>query len=196
MKTRIVLLSALAVCVVMILSYFISVYYSEGAFEDWRSLGTPPNAIDEVAAVYFDAASDATIVTTTVGSDLFQQGALSLCSDAACWKHVNSIPARNDWSELTITALCQSDYKRIAPPPGTPVWCASLSDMAFGTNFVREAHFVMLEDGDVWVWQFIPGQMAILIMIAGMATGGLIGVFMLLTLLWMGFKERRTTQAA
>jgi hypothetical protein len=54
----------------------------------------------------------------------------------------------------------------------------------------------MLEDGDVWVWQFIPGQGALLIIITGIAVAGLIGVLMLLVLLWMNFKERRTIPVA
>lgn len=196
MKTRIVLLGTLAVCVVIILSYSISVSYSEGAFADWKSLGTPPYEIEEIDAVYFDAASDATIASTTAGSTLFQVGGLPICSNDSCWKQVESIPVTNDWSEMTITPLCQSDYRKIASPPSTPVWCVNYSDIGFGTNFVREAHFVMLEDGEVWLWQFIPGQMALLIMITGVVVAGLIGVLMLLAIFWMSFKERRTTPAA
>lgn len=188
MKTRIVLIGALAICVVMILSYFISTYYSEGAFEDWRSLGVPPYAIKEVAAVYFDAASEATIMTTTVGSDLFQQGALSLCSNAVCWEQVESIPLTNDLSELTTTALCQSDFRKIALPPSTPVWCANFSDVGFGTHFVREAHFAMLEDGDVWVWQFVPGMGAFLIIMGGVVLSAIFGLATLL-ILWLAGKR-------
>lgn len=191
MKTRLALIGVLAVCAILALSYSFSTYFSEGAFEDWRALGAPPHAIEEVAVVYFNAASDATIVTTTAGSDLLQQGALSLCSNAVCWEQVESIPATNDWSELTITALCEGDYKKIAPPPGAPIWCANFWDIAFGTHFVRQAHFAMLEDGDVWVWQFIPGQTAILIMIAGILAAGIIAVLVLFALLWIRAKERR-----
>jgi hypothetical protein len=195
-KTRIVILGILGACVVIILSYSISVYYSEGAFEDWKPLGTPPYEVEEIVTVYFDAMSDATIASTTADNALFQVGGLSICSKASCWKQVESIPVTNDWSEMTITTLCRSDYRRIAPPPSTPVWCANYSDIGFGTHFVRDAHFVMLEDGDVWVWQFIPGQGALLIIITGIAVAGLIGVLMLLVLLWMNFKERRTIPVA
>jgi hypothetical protein len=153
-----------------------SILYSDGAFERWHSLGAPPHGIGEIASVYFDARSEATIVLNSADNQLLQQGARSACGAAGCWQQVDTFPKGNDWSELTVADRCQSDYPRQAAPPGALVLCASYWDVAFGTHFIREAHFALLEDGSTWVWQFIPGMGALLIILIGGLMAALAGV--------------------
>jgi hypothetical protein len=179
---RNLLLSGFIAVSLLGLSYLASIIYADGAFERWHSLGAPPEGVGEVASVYFDARSEATIVLTSAENQLLQQGARSACGAAGCWRQVDTLPAGNDWSELAIAERCQSEYARQAAPPGALLWCASYWDVAFGTHFVREAHFALLEDGSVWVWQFIPGMGALLIMLLGgflAVLAGLVAYFVL-----------------
>lgn len=179
---RNLLLSGLIAASLLGLSYLASILYADGAFERWHSLGAPPHGIGEVASVSFDARSEATVVLTSDNNQLLQQGARSACGAAGCWQQVYTIPAGNDWSESAIAERCRSDYPRQAAPPGAIVWCASYWDVAFGSHLVGEAHFALLEDGSVWVWQFIPASGALLILLAGgllAALAGLVTFFIL-----------------
>jgi hypothetical protein len=176
------LVSGVIATLLLSLSYLVSILYADGAFECWHSLGAPPEGVGEIASVYFDARSEATVVLTSADNQLWQQGARSACGAAGCWQQVDTFPTGNDWAELAIAGRCQSQYPRQTAPPGALLWCASYWDVAFGTHFIREAHFALLEDGSVWVWQFIPGMGALLIMLIGgllAVLAGLVAYFVL-----------------
>jgi hypothetical protein len=180
--TRSLILSSVVAISLLGLSYLASIFYADGAFERWHSLGAPPYGIGEITSIYFDAHSEATIVLTSADNERLQQGAVSACGAAGCWHQVDTIPVGNDWSELAIAERCQSEYARQAAPPGALLWCASYWDVAFGTHFIREAHFALLEDGSVWVWQFIPAMGALLIILIGgflAVLAGLVAYFVL-----------------
>jgi hypothetical protein len=89
---RNLLLSGLIAVSLLGFSYLTSIIYADGAFERWHSLGAPPEGIGEIASVYFDARSEATIVLNSADNQLLQQGARSTCGAAGCWRQVDTIP--------------------------------------------------------------------------------------------------------
>lgn len=184
MRMRNLMLSALVAGLILLLAYLLSIFYSEGGFEQWQSLGAPPHGVGEVVAVTFDQRSDAVVVLSAANDAQLQQGSLSACAASGCWQITESIPNINDWSNLTISPRCQTEFQQQAPPPGAVVWCASYDDVAFGTHFIREAHFALLNDGQVWVWQFIPGQRMILIMLGGVGLAAVGWLIAFLVLSW------------
>ena len=85
--------------------------------------------------------------------------------------------------------MCEKSFILMRSPPGTVLQCAAYDNMLPGTHFIQDAAFVLLDDGTIWQWQFVPGQGAMMII----AFGGLISLFVGLTLaVFMSAREGKS----
>lgn len=165
MNTRDLIQSALVAGLILTIGYFVSLQYAGGAFEGWEALGAPPIADGKMVTIHMDPLSNSFVYLEIPGGQQLQRGSTVLCSSTNCWDSVDAKPKNPDSSKFIVATECQSEYQGLTPYPGRLASCASYSDVAAGSHLVREAHFVLLEDGTYWVWRFVPGMGALYILI-------------------------------
>jgi hypothetical protein len=156
---------------VLVAAYMIVVVYADGVFVRWQPLGAPPDGAGELVQVSLEQPNPAeTSVFVAAADGAFWRGTPSLCAanGATCWESVAELPGNSDAAEVTIAPDCQSHLgNRLGSPSQTVLSCARYSEMMFGTHFLFEGHVALVEDGGYWVWNFMPGQMPLLILMLG-----------------------------
>jgi hypothetical protein len=165
---------------VLVAAYMIVVVYAEGVFVRWQPLGAPPDGAGELVQVSLEQPNPAeTSVFLAAADGAFWRGTPSLCTanSATCWETVAELPGNSDSVEVTIAPDCRSDLGyRLGSPPQAVLSCASYSQMMIGTHFLFESHVARVADGSYWVWNFMPGQMGLLILMMGIVLAAVVAL--------------------
>jgi hypothetical protein len=157
----------LAGTVIMALAWMIVRNYEAGAFVDWQPLGTLPSEIGQFETARFDENQAGEIFITAADGKIYR-GSHSLCGvDGHCWQEVETLADYQLEGRLSVSDRCQSAYPKMDSPPGDILTCAHYDDISAGSQLIRDVYFVVLEDGAVWVWQFVPGFGAAGILLVG-----------------------------
>ena len=158
---------------------FLAVYglitlYMTGIFVSWQPLGAPPAGAGELVRMSIDRpegmSPQGPAVYLAAADGGYWRGARSQCAagGATCWAVAAEVSHNSDGAELTIAPRCDSEYGFwLSAPPGAVVSCVRYSDVLFGSHLIYEGHVARLEDGTYWVWDFVPGQLPLLILICG-----------------------------
>ena len=157
---------------------FLAVYglitlYMTGIFVSWQPLGTPPAGAGELVQMSIDRPEGMSLQGPAVylaATGGYWRGARSQCAadGATCWAAAAEVSHNSDGAELTIAPHCDSEYGFwLGAPPGAVVACARYSEILFGSHLIYEGHVARLEDGTYCVWDFVPGQLPLLIFICG-----------------------------
>lgn len=132
---------------------------SEGTFVLWRQLEAPP---EDVASIL---TSNTYIVQIETRSGEVYQAEISKCLQSAggCWEKANRTYELEPpyWHK---GSRCRSCFQEMKEPPGRIVECGSAT-LPF--ECYREAHYALLEDGTIWVWQHA---------VCGLGPGGVLNV--------------------
>lgn len=156
---------------IVLAAYGIGDLYNRGRFVRWQPLGEPPDGAGELVQVTLEQPNPAeTSVFLAAADGGYWRGTPSLCTTegAMCWETATEFPDNWDGSELTIAPDCHSKLGYwLGSPPQTVLACTRYSMMMPGTHFLFESHVALVEDGSYWVWNFMPGQMALLIFMVG-----------------------------
>ena len=177
-----IFISLLAAVFTFLLGWVIANNFSAGRFVRWEPFGTPPATVDTLVSVQFDESPQQAALIVLATNGRYFRGAKSLCSqDEQCWEEISQ-PEILSKGKLIIAHKCNSSYVHMTNPPGNPLSCTMLTDTAAGSHLLRDAYFVLLEDGTIWRWQFIPamGAMIILFMSGVVAFFVTITVFLFL----------------
>ena len=153
--------------VIITLAWIIAGNYEAGAFVGWQPLGTSPAEIEQFETAHFDETGSGEIFVTTADGKIYR-GSQSLCgTDGHCWQEVESLPDHQLEGRFSVSDRCQGAYAKMDSPLGDTLTCAHYNDISAGSQLIRDVYFVMLADGTVWVWQFVPGSGALGILLIG-----------------------------
>jgi hypothetical protein len=127
----------------------------EGSLVRWKSIGHPEGVISRILA------ADSQGLYVEMADGLVYQGFLLDCRNRLepCWKHSTSDTLNRD-PHSKIGAMCSSNFQQMRMPPLPMIQCAS-SYGIIGVEFYQEAHYALLEDGNIWVWQHSSGRMSL-----------------------------------
>jgi hypothetical protein len=157
----------LAGTVITALAWMISRNYEAGAFVDWQPLGNLPSEIGQFETARFDENQSGEIFITASDGKIYR-GSQSHCgADVYCWQEVESLPDHQLEGRFSVSDRCQGAYAKMDSLPGDTLACAHYDDISAGSQLIRDVYFVLLEDGTVWVWQFVPGLGAAGILLIG-----------------------------
>ena len=178
MINRNLIISILVAGLVFVICYSLAYIYAEGAFVNWKPLGTPSPQVSEMISIEFDQDSTATIYLGSVSGNGLQKGSPTLCTSSGCWVNVNSTQNESNPSNIMeFSSECPNKFLMMKSPPGDVEKCVGYTDEMAGSHFIRDAYFVILKDGSTYLWQFIPRSRALLIILIGLlasVAGGLV----------------------
>ena len=141
----------------------------EGAAAPWTSLGHPPGEVVGIVT----ADSERVRVQVAGGA---QYEASRACGSASpeCWAETGPEGAN---VQTEIGPACRSRFEGLGDPPGRLVQCASHVEL--GADVHWEAHYALVESGEVWVWQHAVGALgfSMLDFFPWPCVGGLAGLF-------------------
>jgi hypothetical protein len=153
--------------VIVALAWIIAGNYEAGAFVGWQPLGNLPVEIEQFETAQFDEKGAGVVFVSTSDGKIYR-GSQSHCgADVYCWEEVESLPDHQLEGRFSVSDRCQGAYAKMDSPPGDTLACAHYDDISAGSQLIRDVYFVLLEDGTVWVWQFVPGLGAAGILLIG-----------------------------
>lgn len=89
MKERKVLASLLLGGVILLASYMVAGWYSDGIFVRWQALGSPPGGPGEMITGYMEISREAAMSVILAAFDgTYERGALPACDAVDCWEPV------------------------------------------------------------------------------------------------------------
>ena len=126
----------------------------------------PPEIVKSFEMAGFDGSDSIGYILVRSQNGELYQGSKSLCLvNSNCWEKVDNIPSLLPLSEFNVLANnCPINDRVIDDLPYPISFCAYYEDEASGSHLIRKAQFALLNDGSVWVWEFIPGMGAFFIL--------------------------------
>jgi hypothetical protein len=146
---------------------------NEGARANWQFLGSPPGSISRVVG------ADMESVYVEVASGQVYRGARECGGGASgCWEIATEIRQE---PYFAISSRCDTHFTMMEDPPAEVVQCASVVTGGPSENW--EAHYALLEDGNIWVWHYVMWnlefpllQVGFIVPCVGMVVGALGGI--------------------
>lgn len=123
--------------------------------DEWKLAGHP----DQGIARLLGADAWDVYVETTGGQILV--GHAHNCA-SRCWEETDSGKIVRDGGagrEILLGTGCSSRFEQIPMPPYPVVQCASVQT-SIAVEFYGEAHYALLEDGNLWLWDHGAGRMS------------------------------------
>ena len=106
---------------------------------------------------------------------------LTLCAQGeSCWQPIEATAFTDNLllDDIRQGGGCNTNaaIAWMRPFPGDTLGCIQYDDMQAGTHFIRIAKAAIDVDGQIWLWQFIPGSGALLIIVRSVVAGFLLAL--------------------
>ncbi|MCB0030721.1 MAG: hypothetical protein KDE28_22575, partial [Anaerolineales bacterium] len=157
-----------------------SYLFSQAAFVEWVQLGEPPADSPDLVGIWFFEPFIASAVVQDADGNLYR-GSSALCdAESSCWVSVAASAFQGDlmMADTNFDGDCAADtsYSLMKSLLSPTEVCLEYDDVQVGTHFIRTAKAAIDVDGQIWLWQFIPGSGALLIIVRSVVAGFLLAL--------------------